>query len=184
MGVSTSTYEFGRSGVNNLIQNLKAKKIRWEWYLIPRLDGKEKLSEEGVLLTHYFSYSFHAFIKLCDAFVCLHDSSTTLSSWAIVYSFFWSASHSTCEFPVQVSNLSHSCNPCHSYSKARSLNHCTRLETEPALLKRQCWILNLLCHSGNSYFWLLNEWLKELCGSSTPFAVVSTLSETLNPQMS
>ena len=53
-------------------------------------------------------------------------------------------------FPGQLSNLSCSCNLCHSRGNARSLTHCTRLGMKPALPLRQCQILNLLCHSRNS----------------------------------
>ena len=56
-------------------------------------------------------------------------------------------------FLGQVSNLSCSCNLCHSFNNAGSLSHCTRPGIEPwsqqwpESLQRQCQILKLLCHS-------------------------------------
>ena len=60
------------------------------------------------------------------------------------------------KFPGQGWNLSHSCDLCHNSGNTGSLTHCAGLRIEPApqqqleLLQRQHWILNPLCHSGNS----------------------------------
>ena len=55
-------------------------------------------------------------------------------------------------------NWSHGSDLQHSCSNAGSLTHCARLgiqaipQRQPEPLQRQCWILNLLCHSRNSNF--------------------------------
>ena len=58
--------------------------------------------------------------------------------------------HGIWKFVGQGSNLSHSCDLCHSCGNAGLLAHCTGWGIEPALLQRQPWILNLLHHNGNS----------------------------------
>ena len=53
-------------------------------------------------------------------------------------------------FLCQGMNLSHCCNLCHRCSNNGSLTHYTELGIESSVTKRQCQILNLLCHDGNS----------------------------------
>ena len=64
--------------------------------------------------------------------------------------FFFSCTCSIWMFPGQGSNLSCSCDICHSCNNTRSLTHRTGSGTESMLLQRQCRILNLLCYIGNS----------------------------------
>ena len=65
--------------------------------------------------------------------------------------------------PGQELNLSCSSDLHHSCGNIISLTHCVRLGIEPIphqwpeWLQRQHWILNLLCHSGNSFFFFPNK---------------------------
>ena len=79
-----------------------------------------------------------------------------LFCFVLVLFLFFGCTHGIRKFPSQGSNLSCSCDLCHSCTNARSLTHCTRpgikpeLQQQPELLQRNCRIFNPLCHNGNS----------------------------------
>ena len=50
--------------------------------------------------------------------------------------FLFGCTHGICKFLGQESNSNCSCNPCHSYDNARSLNHCTGLRMDPVPLQK------------------------------------------------
>ena len=80
--------------------------------------------------------------------LCTHIRSflTTSSSF-----FFFCCTCLIWKFPGQGLNLSCSCDLCHSCGTCRSLTQFAGQGIEPH------WILSLLCHSGNSYFFFFNN---------------------------
>ena len=83
--------------------------------------------------------------------------------------FFFGHACGISKFLGQGSNPSHSCELWHGCGSAGSWIHCARPGIKPEPLKRKHWILNLLCHSGNSscffliHWWTL--WIKNCRGS-------------------
>ena len=73
-----------------------------------------------------------------------------LLAFKFLLSFFSSCTCGPWKFLGQGSNLSHSCDLCHSCSNAGSGTHCARLGIRLMLPQRQRGLLNPLCHSGNS----------------------------------
>ena len=80
---------------------------------------------------------------------CILKSQELILVLKIPFFFFLGHTHGFWKFPGQGSNLRRGCDPCHSYSNAKSLIYCTRPEAEPTS-PSQCRILNPLHHSGNS----------------------------------
>ena len=72
--------------------------------------------------------------------------------WLVWLCFFFGPTCDIWQFLGHRLNLSCSCDVSHSCSNISSLTHCTRLWIEPVPPQRQHWILNLLCHSRNSWF--------------------------------
>ena len=107
--------------------------------------------------------------------------STDAYDFFLTYSdFFNSHTHSIWKFPGQGSNPNHGCNLCRS-CRVGSLAHFSRPRSKPALPQRQCQILNLQRHSGNSnfeIFWLIFKCYTRPTFLEHVFDMLSTLWTT------
>ena len=69
-----------------------------------------------------------------------------------IYLFcFFGHTHGILTFPGQGLNLTCSSDLHYSCSDAGSFSQCSRLGMEPTPPQKQPWILNLLCHSENTW---------------------------------
>ena len=75
----------------------------------------------------------------------------------IIIIIIFGHTHGIWKFLGQGLNTSCSCDLCHGCSNTGYLTHCTWRGIEPTPLQRQCRILNLLHHRGNSSFFPLKS---------------------------
>ena len=101
------------------------------------------------LLQTDHSMADRSFMPQLKNLIIIRAHITICSSLLFFFFFFF-------EIADQVSILSCSCKPHHSFSNAGSLTHCDRLGIKPMPnqwpkpLQRQCQILSPLCHSKKS----------------------------------
>ena len=108
----------------------------------------EREQAQQIISTYFVYFSYHS----CELDLLSHIIIKELKFEAQrnYFYFFHGCTCGRWKFPDLGSNVSHSCDLCHSCGNTKSLTHCTGPGSIPKLPQRQHQILNLLCCSRDS----------------------------------